>query len=270
MMSLQWIHVWLVIVGLGLTAETAWGQALEERNIDTPPNQSETPTPANAPVADVQAARELIVQQTNEFRQQHGFEAVKTDPRLMQTAQDFAEFMARTNKYGHTADGQRPGQRATGHGYDYCIIAENIAYQYNPAGITTEKLADRFVTGWKNSREHRKNMLDPDVTETGVGVAYSQESGAYFAVQMFGRPKAKDYQFQVTNRSDQTVRYTVAAQDSQRTFTLPPRVTRTHQRCRPSKVDFAWTDRHEALEPGANAHYVVVAKPAGKLEVQKQ
>lgn len=187
-MTLQWIHVWLLLGGLGLMGETAWDQTLEKRNIDDPPNHRNESAPAAAPTADVQAARELIVEQTNEFRRQHGVEVVKTAPRLMQTAQDFAQFMAQTNKYGHTADGQQPGQRATEHGYDHCILAENIAYQYNPAGIDTEKLADRFVTGWKNAREHRKNMLDPDVTETGVGVAYSQESGAYFAVQMFGRP----------------------------------------------------------------------------------
>lgn len=269
-MALQWLVVWLVLGGLGLMGETAWGQAREERNVDNPPDQASQQTPASAPLADVQAAREMIVQKTNEFRKQHGLETVKTDPRLMQTAQDFAEFMARTNKYGHTADGQRPSQRASAHGYDYCIIAENIAYQYNPAGISTEKLAEGFVTGWKNSREHRKNMLDPDVTETGVGAAHSQESGAYFAVQLFGRPRSKDYEFQITNRSDQTVRYTVAAKDAQRTFTLPPRVTRTHQRCRPSQLDFAWTDRQESLTPTPNAHYVVVAKPSGQLELQKQ
>lgn len=184
-MTRQWICVWLLLGGLGLMGETAGGQTLEERKVDDPPQRSHK----SVPMADVQATRELIVEQTNEFRRQHGFQVVRTAPRLMLTAQDFAQFMARTNKYSHTADGQQPGQRATEHGYDHGIIAENIAYQYNPAGIDTKQLADRFITGWKNSREHRKNMLDPEVTETGVGVAYSQESGAYFGVQMFGRPR---------------------------------------------------------------------------------
>ncbi len=221
------------------------------------------------PVADVQAARELIVRQTNTFRKERGLEDVKTDPRLMQTAQDFAAFMARTTKYGHTADGQRPGQRAKEQGYDYCLIAR-ISPTNTVRPDPTEKLADGFVTGWENSREHRKNMLDPDMTETGVGVAHSEESGAYFAVQLFGRPEAKTIEFQVTNQSEQTVRYTVTGKDAQRTFTLPPRVTRTHERCRPSEVDFGWTDKQESLQADTGTHFVIVQTPSGQLAVQRE
>ncbi len=35
----------------------------------------------------------------------------------------------------------------------------------------------------------RKNMLAPEVTETGVAVARSGKTGRYYAVQMFGRPR---------------------------------------------------------------------------------
>lgn len=41
---------------------------------------------------------------------------VDPNPKLTQTAQYFANYMARTNKYGHTADGSRPGERARKHG----------------------------------------------------------------------------------------------------------------------------------------------------------
>ena len=86
------------------------------------------------------------------------------------TAQAFADYMARTDRYGHTADGNQPSDRAKARGYDYCIVLENIAYAFNSEGFTGEKLAGQFVTGWQNSPGHRRNMLDPDVTETGVAV----------------------------------------------------------------------------------------------------
>jgi uncharacterized protein YkwD len=252
---------------LGMLANLSWGQSLEEFNRDEPADSREAvaqPRPELSTVVD------LIIEKTNQFRHEEGREPVKTDPRLMDTAKDFAQFMARTNQYGHTADGKRPSQRAADHGYDYCIVAENIAYQYRSAGFATEPLAEAFVTGWKQSPEHRKNMLDPDVTETGVGVAHSEESGAYFAVQLFGRPKSKSLQFQITNQSDQSVRYKVVAKDSQRAFSLPPRVTRTHARCRPSQLDFTLAGRDASLKPSDGSHYVVVEKASGELDVQKQ
>jgi uncharacterized protein YkwD len=51
---------------------------------------------------------------------------VALSPQLMEAAQDFAKFMASTDKYGHIA-GSRPAAWAKQHGYNYCIISENIA-----------------------------------------------------------------------------------------------------------------------------------------------
>src|SRR5207253_2501467 len=124
---------------------------------------------------------------------------------LADTARDFAEFMARTDRYGHEADGQQPSQRATAHGYGYCMVAENIAFQYSSAGFRSGELARRFVEGWKQSPGHRHNMLEPDATETGVAVAQSPKSGRYYAVQMFGRPQALRVAFRIANRSTTTL-----------------------------------------------------------------
>src|SRR5204863_3801867 len=77
-------------------------------------------------------------------------------------------------------------------------------------------------------------MLDPDVTETGVAVARSEDTGYYYAVQMFGRPKSQAIAFEITNDSSDTVRYKVGDQ----TFSLPPNYTRKHERCRPGPLIF--------------------------------
>jgi hypothetical protein len=56
-----------------------------------------------------------------------GRRKVALSPQLMEAAQDLAKFMASTDKYGHIAGGSRPAARAKQHGYNYCIISENIA-----------------------------------------------------------------------------------------------------------------------------------------------
>src|SRR5262249_23921315 len=136
--------------------------------------------PSGEKMPDLAQATKSLIDSTNAFRKEEGRSSVSVNPKLTDTARYFADFMARTNKYGHNADGNRPADRAKKHGYDYCIVLENIAYQYNSRGFTTDELARGLFEAWKNSPGHRKNMLDPDVTETGVAIAHSDKSGYYY------------------------------------------------------------------------------------------
>jgi uncharacterized protein YkwD len=77
---------------------------------------------------------EHLINRTNAFRQQEGRPPVASNPQLA-AAHDFATFMARTDRLSHTADGRTPEARAKTHGYDPCLIAENIAAQDNPARL---------------------------------------------------------------------------------------------------------------------------------------
>ena len=177
---------------------------------------------------DIDQVNRLIVEQTNTFRRANGLEATAPNPALAQAARSFAAYMARTDRYGHEADGREPAQRATEHGYAYCLVAENIAYQFHSHGFRALELAKQLVEGWKDSPGHRRNMLDADATETGAAVVQSARSGRYYAVQMFGRPQAMRIAFRIANRSATPVRYELGGQSYQ----LPPRVTRTHEQCR--------------------------------------
>jgi uncharacterized protein YkwD len=263
----------LLTAGVGACAPVA-------QNRDPP---GDAPTPVHAPepgppatnraAADFQRASDLIVSRTNDFRREQGLGTANLNPRLRAAADSFARYMARTTRYGHTADGQTPAERGQKHGYDYCLVSENIGYQYSSAGFATEPLAEGFVAGWKQSPEHRKNMLDPDVVETGVAVARSA-NGTYYAVQMFGRPRSMEIQFKVTNRAGVPVSYTLDDQ----TFPLPPRVTRTHTVCRPPKMDFAWgknegpqgAEGGDIFKPEPGSHYVVERDAAARFVVRKQ
>ena len=145
---------------------------------------------AGAKEPDLGEAAQAIVVGTNALRREHGLDRVEVAPRLAETARDFATFLARTDLFDHTADGRHPEDRAKSHGYDYCLVSENIAYEFHSRGFATAELARAFVEGWRNSRGHRRNMLDRDATETGVALARSSRTGRYYGVQMFGRPRA--------------------------------------------------------------------------------
>jgi uncharacterized protein YkwD len=245
---------------------TLLGQVKEELELDDPPRKD---APAAAPSsADISAAVGRIAKRTNQFRIGKGLSALQPDEKLNATAQDFADFMARTGKYGHLANGQRPSERAVDHGYEYCIVAENIAYRFRSTGFTTEQLAKQFFTGWKNSDEHRKNMLDPDVTEFGLAVSRQDGSPTYFAVQLFGRPKSKAIRFQVRNELDAAVKYTVNRRGEDKTFSLPGRATRIHQRCRPTRLSL--TDSDTAVQVEHETEYAVVRSKDGKRQLVRR
>lgn len=220
--------VGLFLLGVGLLlGPKAWGQAEGLQ-----PGRIEVRSPGRS-LNLAQVSRRMI-EETNQFRKQQNQSPVQANAKLTATAQDFANFMAETKKFSHNADDKQPADRAKGHGYDFCLVLENIAFQFNPQGFTTEQLARLIVDSWKESPGHRKNMLDPDVTETGVAVAQGKENGYFYAVQMFGRPGSLSVEFKVTNRSHATVQYQIGEQ----TFPLPPRMIRTHTGCRQVEIVF--------------------------------
>ncbi len=171
------------------------------------------------PVAtpDLTEVATMIVKQTNQFRQAEKRKPVKVNSILRTTATDFAQYMAKTDQYGHRADGRGPSARVTAQGYHFCIVEENIAYDFKTTGFTTQKLANAFMEGWKKSPPHRRNMLEPNVTEIGVAVAQSQTTGVFYAVQDFGRPKADKIEFRVVNHTETPFDYQIAG----RSYELP-------------------------------------------------
>ncbi|OWK35776.1 CAP domain-containing protein [Fimbriiglobus ruber] len=215
---------------------------------------------------DLAGAAKAVVEATNAFRKTNARGAVPADAKLTAAAQSFADYMARTDEYGHGADGNNPGERAKQHGYDYCLIGENIAYAFDSKGFETRPLADTFATGWEKSPPHRRNMLDPDVTATGVAVARSETTGYYYAVQLFGRPKSAAIVFKVENRSDAGVAYKLG--DAK--FDLPPRVIRTHTVCRPPELTFTWSDGKTRDVKPLGGDRLVVTKTRDEFSVTKE
>jgi uncharacterized protein YkwD len=223
-------------------------------------------TTASAAAADVDrdAVVEQVMREVNAFRHDEGRVALRPESHLAATAQDFAAFMARTGRFSHEADGHVPAQRAEQHGYAYCVVLENIAYEQRSPEFASGELAQRLVEGWKGSPSHRRNMLEPGVIETGVGLARSSGNGRWYAVQLFGTPASARTQFTVTNEAGVAVRYRLG----ERTFDLEPRVTRTHQQCHPA--DLALEGAAEpAVRPRGGAA-LVVHSAAGALRLDER
>ncbi len=205
--------------------------------------------------ADLVQVGRLILQGTNALRTSRGAAPATPNARLQQAAREFAQYMARTGRYSHEADGRQPWERAGARGYAYCMVSENIAFQFDSRGFRTEELARRFVTGWEDSPGHRRNMLDPDATEIGVGLAQST-GGRYYAVQLFGRPQSMRMAFRIANRSPRTVSYRLGDER----FQLAPRMVRAHQQCRPHALTFRL--------PGANQPTTVQPTDGGSYAVE--
>lgn len=217
---------------------------------------------------DLAKAAALITESTNALRKKEGRGAVAENRELAAAARYFADYMAKNDEYGHAADGKRPAGRAEEHGYEYCVVLENIANAFDSRGFETERLADKFFTGWKESPGHRKNMLDPDVTDTGAAVARSEKTGYYYAVQLFGRPKSAAIEFRVENRSGEALGYTVGGE----TFELPARVVRTHTRCRPAEVAFRrpGAEKPDATVTPTGGERFVVTREGETLSVKTE
>ena len=208
-----------------------------------------------------------VIEQTNALRSRHGLTAVEPDANLAEAAQKFAEFMARTERYGHEADTRRPADRAAAEGYEHCMVAENIAYVFSSSGFTSEQLASRLVAGWWQSPGHRENMLLAPATHTGFGVAQSERSTRYYAVQLFARPRSASTRFEVANRADTPIRYEVDGE----AFDLAIKVTRTHTRCTDATLRILWPseiDGTTGVRPHNGARYVVARDRSGRISFQ--
>ncbi len=175
------------------------------------------------------------------------------------------QYLAKSGKFAHEADGRQPAQRAEASGYRYCFIAENLAMNLDSRGFETRALARAAVEGWKNSPGHRANMLQPTVTEIGVAVARAPDGDPKFiSVQLFGRPEALKVQFRIENQAGAVVRYALGEE----THTLPARAIVTHTSCDPERLTFEHAGAAAPrIEPRDGDRFVVRPGAGGAIAV---
>ncbi len=130
----------------------------------------------------------------NAERVKYGFKPLKRNNKLAEIARAHSLDMCVRDYFNHIdPDGLSPTDRSKKAGFKTTIkrknytregVGENIfasqAYMESD-GVKTpemekmEVVAQKAITGWMNSPGHRKNILDPDYTQEGTGVAVSKD-----------------------------------------------------------------------------------------------
>jgi uncharacterized protein YkwD len=123
-------------------------------------------------------ARGQILCLLNSERADHGLPALRYSPVLELASQRHSEDMAARNFFAHyTPDGVDPQTRMAAAGYPAMEkhTGENLYW-----GEEMHAPPVSAMKSWMNSPGHRENILRPDFSEVGVGVAYdAPETGGH-------------------------------------------------------------------------------------------
>lgn len=126
-----------------------------------------------------------VIALTNVERQNVGDGSLAENALLDAAAQAKADDMAAKGYFSHVGpDGKEPWAWVIGAGYSYSYAGENLAVRFDNSSDV--------VNAWMASPTHKANIVKPQYTEIGVGVADGTYEGApaTFVVQYFGTPKA--------------------------------------------------------------------------------
>ena len=143
--------------------------------------QPESDTTAST--LDVAAMKQDIIDRTNALRKENGVAVLRVNDKLMQASQVRANEMAAHTVYSHT----RPDGRKFNTATDCPYMAENI-HRIADWVLSDQTLAERAVADWSASTTHNKNMVNPKLSEIGVGLARGvNDTGdpCWYCVQLF-------------------------------------------------------------------------------------
>lgn len=130
-------------------------------------------------------SREMLVR-VNAARKRAGLKPLRLNAVLAKAAQRHAEDMLVRGYFDHKSpSGTTVRERSRAAGYRWGAIGENIAF-----GQTS---VDEVVETWLDSPGHRKNILSPNFSELGVGLALGKGPDGKFQVlwvQNFGAPRS--------------------------------------------------------------------------------
>jgi hypothetical protein len=119
--------------------------------------------------------QQKLLDLTNKARSDQGLQPLHWDAALAAAAQTHAQRMFDQHSLSHQLPGE-PGlqDRTAQAGAHFREIAENIAMGNGAEGVQKE---------WMNSPAHRANILDPKLTNIGIGVV--EHAGYWYAVVDF-------------------------------------------------------------------------------------
>jgi uncharacterized protein YkwD len=183
MMIERRIRLLLLLLGTLCTLLAA-APATAQRDIQ-PASSSSIYLPVISAASVISPPEQLMVDLTNQLRQQHGCAPLNLSPQLIAATRAHSEDMAAHDYFGHIdLAGHDPAWRDQQAGYPGIAGWENIAAGFGDAALV--------VTTWYNETPphdgHRRNMLNCALTDIGVGFSYNGNStyGSYWT-QDFGQ-----------------------------------------------------------------------------------
>ena len=150
---------------------------------EAPVTSAETKPVEQPAQTDVAAAKQDIIDRTNALRHQKGVAVLRVNDKLMQAAQVRADEMAAHTVYSHT----RPNGEKFNTVTDCPYMAENI-HRIADWTLSEQTLAEQAVADWNASTTHHKNMLNPKLSEIGIGLARGVNDNGnpcWYCVQLF-------------------------------------------------------------------------------------
>ncbi len=119
--------------------------------------------------------QQKLLNLTNQARMDQGLQPLHWDPALAAAAQAHAQKMLDQKSISHQLPGEPDLQtRAAQAGAHFREVAENVAMGNGAEGLQRE---------WMKSPPHRANILDPKLTNIGIGVV--EHAGYWYAAVVF-------------------------------------------------------------------------------------
>lgn len=138
----------LMTIGLGMVVNSFWGNSQQVLGASSDFTSSS------------------LLQYTNDYRAKSNELSLTIDAKLSAAAQAKADDMVNNDYWSHTSpSGKTPWSFISASSYNYQVAGENLAYGFSNAKDT--------VTGWMNSPSHRANLMNPNYTNVGFGIASS-------------------------------------------------------------------------------------------------
>lgn len=117
-----------------------------------------------------------ILQLVNAERAKNGAKALSASSECTKLARIKSQDMVNNNYFSH----QSP---TYGSPFDM-LKSNNVSYMYAGENIAMNQSADAAFKAWMNSEGHKKNILNPNFTDLGVGIV-PKGNGSYIYTQLF-------------------------------------------------------------------------------------
>jgi uncharacterized protein YkwD len=149
---------------------------------DPPADVAEASSCFGAPIVNGIALE--ILRLTNQARAQRGLLPLGLNDALTEAARGHSEEMLELDYFSHTSPRgwlASPDDRLRAAGAYASRLSENL---FEADGFPAEQVARLAVQSWLASPGHRANLLDPQVSQMGLGVV--ERDGKVSVTQMFG------------------------------------------------------------------------------------